>query len=58
MLTPRPQHPQPMRCRFTLGEPVFAAKFFMDGREEVERTVHLCARKIKLLPHGMIQKSL
>jgi hypothetical protein len=47
-----------MRCRFTLGEPVFAAKFFMDGREEVERTVHLCARKIKLLPHGMIQKSL
>src|ERR1035437_10048578 len=30
----------------------------MDGREEVERTLHFCARKIKLLPHGMIQKSL
>src|ERR1039458_9974724 len=30
----------------------------MDGREEVERTVHFCARKIELLPHGLKQKSL
>src|ERR1017187_10351685 len=58
MLTPWPKHPQPMRCSFATAEAVLAAECLMDGREEVERAVHLCACKIELLPDRMKQKSL
>jgi hypothetical protein len=47
-----------MRCSFAIAKAVLAAECLMDGREEVERTVHLCARKIELLLYRMVQKSL
>src|ERR1039458_259253 len=58
MLTPQPKQPPPMRCSFAIAEAVLAAERLMDRREEVERAVHLCARKIEFLPYRMVQESL
>src|ERR1019366_3835839 len=58
MLAPQPKHPAPMRCSFAIAEAVFAAECLMAGRKEVERAIHLCARKIEFLPYRLVQKSL
>src|ERR1022692_851980 len=58
MLTPRPKHTPPMRCSFASAEAVLLAECLMDGCEEVERAVNLCAREIELLSYRMKQKSL